>query len=49
MVIRDRVVEPNTENKQIYDFYFEKYQATYQALAPLMHSMANRKGLIQDE
>ncbi|WP_366922060.1 hypothetical protein MFMK1_002491 [Metallumcola ferriviriculae] len=49
MVIRDRVVQPNAENKELYDFYFDKYQKTYEALAPLMHTMANGKGMIQDE
>jgi ribulose kinase len=34
------VVEPKRENRRIYDETFGRYLATYQALRPLMHEMA---------
>ncbi len=35
-----RRVEPRTANKEAYDFYFEQYVGSYQALRKLMHEVA---------
>lgn len=39
MVKIKSVIEPNLENKKIYDFYFDKYKKTYNQLKELMHEM----------
>jgi sugar (pentulose or hexulose) kinase len=35
-------IEPRRDNARIYDYYYRKYLATYDALKPLMHEMAER-------
>jgi FGGY-family pentulose kinase len=40
MVRSAAVIEPQPENKRIYDYYYAKYVATYPALRALMHEMA---------
>jgi FGGY-family pentulose kinase len=37
------VIEPNTDNRAAYDYYYAKYRATYPALKQLMHDLAERK------
>ncbi len=35
----ERTIEPNPANKEIYDFYFDKYVRTYPKLKELMHEV----------
>jgi FGGY-family pentulose kinase len=42
MVQISGVVEPRNENKRIYDDYYGEYLASYPALRPLMHRIAER-------
>jgi ribulose kinase len=44
MVQIGRVVEPQAANKQVYDYYYGKYLATYPALRALMHEMSEGPG-----
>jgi FGGY-family pentulose kinase len=39
MVQIAEVVEPNAENKRVYDWYYQKYLETYRVLRHLMHEM----------
>ncbi|MGC8717938.1 MAG: FGGY-family carbohydrate kinase [bacterium] len=39
MVKIKSTIEPNLQNKNIYDFYFDKYKKTYFQLKDLMHDM----------
>jgi sugar (pentulose or hexulose) kinase len=41
MVQMAGVVEPRPETKRIYDACYDRYVATYAALWPLMHDLAN--------
>jgi ribulose kinase len=41
MVQIAQVVEPREENRRVYDDQYGKYVATYPALRPLMHALAN--------
>ena len=43
MVQMAGAVEPRLDGRRVYDECFARYLATYQALRPLMHSMADRK------
>jgi FGGY-family pentulose kinase len=43
MVQMAGVIEPQTGNRQVYDYHFAKYLATYPALKPLMHALAEGK------
>jgi FGGY-family pentulose kinase len=43
MVQMAGVVEPRTEHKRIYDYYYQKYLASYPALRGLMHDLAEGK------
>jgi FGGY-family pentulose kinase len=42
MVQIGEVIEPRSENKSVYDYYYGQYVSTYPALRPLMHRMADR-------
>jgi hypothetical protein len=44
MVQMAEVVEPRPENKRIYDACYDRYVATYAALRPLMHALADDPG-----
>lgn len=35
-------VEPDPANKEVYDFYFQKYVASYPGLKDLMHEVSTR-------
>jgi FGGY-family pentulose kinase len=37
------VLEPCADNKRRYDYHYDKYVATYPALRPLMHEMADNR------
>jgi FGGY-family pentulose kinase len=41
MVQMAGVVEPEPRHRRAYDYYYEKYRATYPALRPLMHELAD--------
>jgi ribulose kinase len=43
MVQIQATVEPQLGNKQVYDYFYAKYVATYPALRALMHDLADRK------
>jgi FGGY-family pentulose kinase len=47
MVRLAEVIEPHTENKRLYDYYYEKYLATYPALRGLMHALAEEGSLLR--
>jgi FGGY-family pentulose kinase len=36
------VIEPRTDQKRLYDYFYDKYRATYPALRSLMHEMVER-------
>jgi FGGY-family pentulose kinase len=42
MVKISREVQPNAENREVYDFYFDKYLRMYPALRDIMHETAKR-------
>ena len=44
MVRVERAIEPEKENHEKYEFYFDKYKRTYFALKDLMYEMAGRPG-----
>lgn len=39
MVKIKSIIEPNLKNKNIYDFYFDKYKRTYEQLKEIMHEV----------
>jgi ribulose kinase len=41
MVQMAGTIEPRAANKRVYDWYYDKYLATYAALRPLMHALAD--------
>jgi FGGY-family pentulose kinase len=45
MVQIGAVIEPNRTHRGVYDFHYGKYLATYPALRPLMHEMAEERRL----
>lgn len=44
MVQVTRRIEPNPENREVYDFYFKKYVEMYPPLRGIMHDLAQRTG-----
>ncbi|BDU38304.1 carbohydrate kinase [Vibrio nigripulchritudo] len=42
MVTITKVIKPNPKSHQNYQFYFDLYERTYDAMMPLMHEMAER-------
>jgi FGGY-family pentulose kinase len=42
MVQIGSVIEPQTDHKRAYDYYYDKYVATYPALRELMHDLADK-------
>ncbi|HIE53470.1 MAG TPA: hypothetical protein EYP85_17090 [Armatimonadetes bacterium] len=44
MVHITRSIEPNPENREVYDFYFKKYVEMYPALRQTMHDLAHWAG-----
>jgi FGGY-family pentulose kinase len=43
MVHMSDTIEPNTENREAYEFYYDKYIKTYQRLKDLMHEVVDRE------
>jgi hypothetical protein len=42
MVTISDEIKPDAARREVYDFYFRQYVATYPALAPLMHEVSRR-------